>query len=121
MSIYGSLLQGCANMGDGERAESWLQRMREDGVLPDARAYSAVISAWAAKGDIPRMDDILERMKIDRQRPTAYVFTALFEGCAASTDVDKRAKSKEYYELMQRLRIRPTKITMAAYERSQEA
>lgn len=57
------LIESCCERGDIPRAEAWIQRIVDLGIVPGLMSYSSVISACVRKGDIEKAKQLVQEMK----------------------------------------------------------
>jgi hypothetical protein len=56
-ALYGATIHACAQIGNGERAEHYLQRMLKDykqgneSAMPSTKVFNAVLLSWLRSGN----------------------------------------------------------------------
>jgi len=59
---YTEVLFAHAQAGNMDRVHTWLRRMAEDKIIPDAHIYAILLKGFGSSGDIPSFSKLLGRM-----------------------------------------------------------
>jgi len=60
---YNALIGAHGAEGQPREAQTWLNRMREEGIVPDAKSYAGLVEAWDRIGNRERMLQTILEMK----------------------------------------------------------
>merc|ERR1719453_1842575 len=86
---YTAMINGCARVGDVQKAEGWLVKMLEDGIEPNVITFNAVIAACAKKGQGRRAENWLEKMKLAEVLPNSFSYNSVAKAYVSQGDYRK--------------------------------
>lgn len=58
-----TLIKACANAGQLQRAEYWLQRLAERSVRQNSKGYGKLLEAAGKAGSLPKASEYFERLE----------------------------------------------------------
>jgi len=124
---FASLIDGCAQLGDVDRATWWLNLMKRIKLRPNETFYNFIINAHVKKGiainntnrrreeknteNMMQAENLLEEMLNEGMEPTAVSFTSLISGWTKLGDFERAGR---WFDEMKRANIRPTVHTFSA-------
>ncbi|CAM8900365.1 unnamed protein product [Rhodiola kirilowii] len=77
--IYGTLLAVCASNNRREEAESFFNRMKDEGHSPNIFHYSSLLNAYSSEGDYKKADELVQNMKSAGLVPNKVMLTTLLK------------------------------------------
>lgn len=109
--LYNILIHSCAKLGEMDRAEHWLNCMKEQGVQPDTTNYNSLIHACGKQCRAQKAEELLEEMLGAGLQPTVTTYTALVDVCAKTLDVER---AEHWLERMLENSVEPNVVTYSS-------
>jgi pentatricopeptide repeat protein len=97
-------MSACTKSGDVDRAEKWLNKMRNSGIAPDVVSYNTLITALAKTGELTKAEEWLQRMEGAGITPNLVPFLCMIMVYSQQGNV--RAVERLSAEVMRR-RLKP--------------
>ncbi|KAJ4822184.1 hypothetical protein Tsubulata_022722 [Turnera subulata] len=77
--MYGTLLAICASNNQGEEAENYFNKMKDEGHRPNEFHYSSLLNAYAFSGDYKKAEELVQEMKSSGLVPNKVILTTLLK------------------------------------------
>jgi exonuclease V gamma subunit len=118
-ALYGATIHACAQIGDAERAEHYLQRMLKDykqgneSAKPSSKVFNAVLLAWLRSGNLKapeRAEALFRAMQASNQgegshvRPDKQSFDLMIEILSNSQSKDITERASHYSQQLKTFR-----------------
>jgi tetratricopeptide (TPR) repeat protein len=118
-ALYGATIHACAQIGDAERAEHYLQRMLKDykqgneSAKPSSKVFNAVLLAWLRSGNLKapeRAEALFRAMQASNQgegshvRPDKQSFGLMIEILSNSQSKDITERASHYSQQLKTFR-----------------
>ena len=83
---YTEVLLAHAQAGDMDRIHTWLKRMTDDKIVPDAYIYAILLKGFGSSGDVASSTRLLERMKSSGIKLNLHGYTTVISFLAQTGD-----------------------------------
>ena len=83
---YTEILLAHAQTGSMERVHTWLKRMMEDKISPDAHIYAVLLKGFAFSNDVSSLLKLLKKMKSSGIKPSLHGYTIVISFLARTGD-----------------------------------
>ncbi|KAF9611031.1 hypothetical protein IFM89_026382 [Coptis chinensis] len=85
--VYNALLKCYVYAKSIEKAEDFMQQMKQFGLAPSAHSYNVLLSLYSKVGQYEKLDTLMEEMKENGVRPDKFTLSIRMSAYVANSDI----------------------------------
>ncbi|KAF9624933.1 hypothetical protein IFM89_015653, partial [Coptis chinensis] len=97
--VYNALLNSYANAKSIEKAEAFVQQMKQLGLAQSTRSYNVLLSLYSNVGLYEKLDTLMEEMKENGVHPDKFTLGIRMSAYVANSDIEGMEKNFQHIEV----------------------
>jgi len=110
--IYNTILDACVECWDLKAAESWMDRMRKDG-MTDVVSFNTLIKAYLQNNRHDKARHLMKEMKEQGFQPNRVTFNEFINAMVSKANGSQRKDMWDIVEEMQSADVKPNQVTIS--------
>jgi len=110
--IYNTVLDACVECWDLKKAESWMERMRKDG-MTDVVSFNTLIKAYLQSNRLDKARQLMEEMREQGLQPNRVTFNEFINAMVSKGHGGQRKEMWDIVEEMQSADVKPNQVTIS--------